>query len=528
MGFADSITISNRSPRSVTTIWRPLFDSVFASSVYKRFTEGEEPNLLRVLGGPGSGKTSFSTLVVQDLSQPYNADEEMVKPTVVLPVFLQLPNPNRPDEPCAPFTVRFLLELQRQIDSHLNLDASLSPPASPQIGTDIDTQTWQENLLHAIGFKLHRFGKRFLVVDQADLLLQVSPAEYHNFENEVLGRRLREDMHVNVMITSRISFKQERIRCDLNEESRDDDSDDEGSHCDSESACEDQFEHSETDVHHGLMTWWRCEDSGHQKDTFDICERCRDAGRGCGHDLAMFTYHTRPLYLDFDRSDESAHELFVLHHLQLEHGRFWPGRLDEEEYPPLSPFGKRLLSKDGKAVQAKQLLHRILSLANGNISIALERIRFISDHAETSNTALALHDRLPPGVVAMFQALLLPIQRQAIHCPEEDVRKRAALGLHAIRFVGKSVTGKLKLESLRRKLIREDEGGCKHGFVKLLDVEPRALDMILIASAGLLGFEILEGISSVMVFTQNFHMFVKQDYNKEMARGCMCKEMGAL
>lgn len=250
----------------------------------------------------------------------------------------------------------------------------------------------------------------------------------------------------------------------------------------------------------------------------------------------------------------------VDHLLQSEHGRFLsqdstntPTSLElpssqtnetQENYPPLSPLGQKLLP-NGRATNppshpSSRLRRLIPDQANGNIFNALCRIETIYERGEDSlEAALELEDadRLPSGIVAAFDELIYeyiegPL-RDSTTSPEG--RTRAALALHTIRHVRDAIIEK-KSDSFRflviKKKLLDDDRACGHGFGEMFErvggwaqygeEENDSLEYLMGITGGLLtvGASEKDGDKTddtVGVFHADFQLYVTEEYNTFLA-----------
>jgi hypothetical protein len=229
--------------------------------------------------------------------------------------------------------------------------------------------------------------------------------------------------------------------------------------------------------------------------------------------------------------DASLKEL-IIHHLQLEHGPFWPpshplsppSRMVAHMYPPFSPLGHRLLSippgsKSDPSTEATQIVGKILGSSDRNVSTALARLETIHA-AESLHAALAKSNRLPVEVVYLLDGVVEKIEKRFFE-EEEDPgqRMRVALALHAIRLVGtESYSEGMEWEELTRRLLEEDEV-CGHGFGDIVRGDD-GLEEVLGAARGLLAAGDSDN-QRVTCFHQNFHVYLTERYSEFLASdGC--------
>lgn len=242
-----------------------FFDYIFDSLEYDRWVKSVPSRLLRLVGGPGSGKTSFAALAVNRLRQNDQAHHNHQKPPLVLSVFLK-PLTVRDasaavhqEQNAIPFGVQFLAEIEKQIDAKIGVNSDLSPPPSPQ--TQIDGTA----LLNSIRFKLFRLSDVWLVVDDLDCLWPIRK-EYLEVEERL--EQLR-GIGVRVLLTSRTPFQlsTQKPICDV--------------------SLENEYDHDEEqhEGRPGLIAWWECNlDHDSTGGPFWICQKCKEAGYACGNE----------------------------------------------------------------------------------------------------------------------------------------------------------------------------------------------------------------------------------------------------
>ncbi|KAK4223131.1 hypothetical protein QBC38DRAFT_503395 [Podospora fimiseda] len=526
-----------------STPW--FFEWIFDSLQYRLWKEAKTPTrLLRLVGGTGSGKTSFATLAVKRLEQQDNdSNPHSQKPSIVLSVFLKSKEDTQ--SPAAAvtqeqnndlFSVQFLAEIERQLDVALKLDNIPTPPTSPQDQTS-------EAILSSIGFKLHRFSDVYLVVDDLDSLW-ILPKEYIKVEHHLEVLR---SQGVRVLITSRSTFQLPTVVtiCDVNL-AGDDDLDSES--YDEQPAEQTHWHDEENDTLDGLVTWWSCDHPDHDEGPFVICSPCKSAGFTCGntsHPPPMFTPIPRPITLDLATVPPDDLASFIVHHLQLEHGHFWDMPLDPSPfdphdlaapkriYPPLSPLGKRLLSSipDQPSDDANDLVSKVKELSGHNITDALHRLELVHQ-AESLDDIKHARDRLPSNIVDMFTGIFeRQIQSRLEGDFGQEVKMRAALALHTIRIVGNCQgtecndddeeeedevcdDGVLAFKLLKKRLMQEDKK-CGHGFTEILEGK-YGLDELLGAAGGLLVIN-TDMNQRVSFFSPSFYQYVKERYNEFLA-----------
>ncbi|KAK4182919.1 hypothetical protein QBC35DRAFT_135784 [Podospora australis] len=515
------ISISSRCPVK-PSIYRSFFDEALDDVTYRRFKQDEHtPRLLRVTGGPGCGKTTFASLAVQDLAEhdsPLPANGQQAR--LVISLFLEPAESNartaveNEQNNHGSFIARFLAEIEKQVDADLKIDPNLTPPASPQMQPP-------ESLLDSIRFKLRRFSRVFLVVDDIDCLW-VTPEAYFLVEEQL--ELLYQDMGVRVMTTSRTPFRRfsKGFVCDfglLDEDASVFGEDDQ------------EIEHDESDSH-GLLRWWTCDDPEHEKPEV-ICEKCYDAGSTCSlkHDLFTYEHHIRPM-VDLDLGgNQEAFKSFIIHRLQLEHGAFWPHShpqfplADQDTYPPLSSVGRRLAplssAPDEVSPLAYNLIEKLSDTSFGNIAIALARIEMVLS-TENLDEVLTTSDRLPPMIVSMFDGLVSSIVKERLASEDPEARARASLALHTLHIMAKEEFDGLEFDKVQTRLLEQQKQQVccgPHRFLREVDRED-LVDELLWASGGLLVSRLeRDGTIIVSCADQNFFMYLSENYNELLSRG---------
>jgi hypothetical protein len=158
----------------------------------------------------------------------------------------------------APFAVRLLAQIEKQLDTALKLDAVSTPPAA------MSPTPTTETLLRGITFKLSRFSDVYLVVDQLDCLWALPPGEYLLVEQQL---QALQEAGARVLVTSRVPFRRPmgRVSCDVETE---------------EHEMGERLHDEENDdpCGPGLAVCWTCED---HDETFVMCGTCRKAGYQC-------------------------------------------------------------------------------------------------------------------------------------------------------------------------------------------------------------------------------------------------------
>ncbi|KAK0661200.1 hypothetical protein QBC41DRAFT_368569 [Cercophora samala] len=510
---ANAVSISPSPAESLGLPPAPwFFDYIFNSLEYDRWVKSVPSRLLRLVGGPGSGKTSFAALAVKTLREVDQSHHHHQKPPLVLSIFLSPLNTRdasaavHQEQNPAPFTVQFLTEIERQLDAKLRLNSQLSPPPSPQ--TQIDATA----LFNSIRFKLFRFSDVWFVVDDLDCLWS-NREEY--FEVEERLEQLR-GLGVRILITSRTPFhmRVDKAVCDV--------------------PLEYEHEHDEEQGRNGLVSWWECDfDHDETEGPFWMCHKCKEAGHGCGnlsHPPPELTTNPFPVTFDISNAPKPSMESLIIHNLQLEHGQFWPLEppfiSHQDEYPPLSSLGRRLISSStpGKpSREAEDLVDKLVQLSYGNPSMAL-RLLETAHHAESLDAVMAKRDRLPSTIVEMFDRLIdTHIRDQLLDkTSSREARARAALALHAIRILGQAEDpfSGVEFEDLKAMLLGDSKSCPSHGFQELLGGE-EAVDEVIGATGGLLTVDTSAGRYDVRFFHRDLYNYVNERYN-EFISGWQC------
>ncbi|KAF6807570.1 hypothetical protein CSOJ01_08085 [Colletotrichum sojae] len=350
-------------------IWEPLWLGIFESHEFESWQLEESKWMLRCVGPPGSGKTTFAALITQRLKQDFPGNKHSVAS-----IFIGKDVP--PSD--AAFVEEALTSAFRQLfttaadeatitNYRLHLDARRdSRPPSLRI-----------QLLHdAFSSLLSNLDRAFLVVDALD---RCDPAIGTVLENEL--SRLARSAKLKVFLTSRISCLEmvpEVVSCN---------------------SCAER-------EHNHLSVYWVCapceNDPGVERRIVHVqCQYCRHRKavcKRCGNATNFIQPFSQvQLYLD---NNGLSLERFISRDLEIEHGNLGLNS-SEEHKPPLSDLGRSLT--DPRNQQTLNMLReRIAEQAHGNVSLALLRLSNVHKLRSVDSILEPLADVLPSNVVAFF------------------------------------------------------------------------------------------------------------------------------
>ncbi|KAK1990785.1 hypothetical protein LX36DRAFT_691567 [Colletotrichum falcatum] len=394
-------------------IWRPLWDWVFANDIFRSWQRRDYTWTLRCVGGPGSGKTTLSAMVVEWLRSQYAGDRDAVAAVFV-----------REDVAAAGGTA-FVEDVLTSV-FHQLCARGAEEKAGGEGEDEAHVAKYRryldarrhghrdmfriELIRDALQSRLSTLDRAFLVVDDFD---RCSPAADLFLENELalLARRWR----LKVLMTSRVSCLKALPTWQC---------------CDS---CDDGDGDEAATF---LSVYWRCESCKNTaRPPHILCQRCRDAGMACINcgDAAGFVQPFDHVELEVDSAAGPVGR-FIDWDLEMEHGELGLGS-DNADKPPPSALGQRLLDPRNREA-LDRLRDRVARQAEGNISLA--RLRLDNVHqtqpaggAAAASTAaaalLARSDVLPANIVDFFDAAVGLIEEQPP--PQRD------LGLKVIAAV---------------------------------------------------------------------------------------------
>ncbi|KAK7422806.1 hypothetical protein QQX98_001367 [Neonectria punicea] len=248
----------------------------------------------------------------------------------------------------------------------------------------------------------------------------------------------------------------------------------------------------------GLKT---CEDV-----PFELCQSCKDNGRGCGNcgDDARFE---QPYdYVDLDISPErfGQHymEQFVDWKLESEHGEL-PLRnpSNNPRKPPHSAIGASLaVPRNGAALDA--LRREVLDRAKNNIVLARIRIDMLQDNRMLERLG-SMANRLPGAVVALFDAAMKRIERQ----PEGQ----RDLGLTAITVISHASFNRGVPFATFQRILEKAAMTSEQRYPS-----HRSIEEVLHAAKGFIVVEPLQH-RPLKAYTKDFHLYTSENYNENLA-----------
>ncbi|KAM7211231.1 hypothetical protein V8F06_013392 [Rhypophila decipiens] len=350
-----------------STFYPQLFNGFLSSYYYRKWKTSSLPWQLRVLGGPGSGKTSLAILVVQDLGKSFAQNRTQVLLSAFFSTTTEdddLSGTVTEISCAADLRTKFLSEIERQLDTHLAVTATAaagkgqrrrhvgsakkSKRVQIHVTSNVDDDEHSPSRYERIRSKISGLTP-YLVLDDLDVTW-LRPEEYFPLEETLAWL---EGLGVRILATSRtyhrkntpLSYCDVVLPCDEDSQNeRDTDGIDDDGHRD---FCLDDPEE--------FVAWWECvmcnediELDPHNKNV--VCEWCRRRGHGCTrpeHASALLTYRKRIKYIDMGNVLDYGMKGFIEHLLQAEHGQFIfrpsDDKSQDHEYPPLSNLGRQLL-----------------------------------------------------------------------------------------------------------------------------------------------------------------------------------------
>ncbi|KAK8080774.1 hypothetical protein PG997_008592 [Apiospora hydei] len=468
----------------------PLFD-VEQSAEYRYWKRDDASWQLRCIGGPGSGKTTLSCMIIEDLESSFKGSE-----TAIISVFLQ-PQPSPAvNGSSSLFSTQLLLEIQRQLKIDVPEENDNRPDSNPEQLTTTD-----DTIYEWIQDRRKLLNRAFLVMDDLDLAFH-DAAQYREFESQLC--RLQ-SLGFKILTTSRVPYKTVDSR-----------------QCDVES-------------HSGpaeLRLWWHCETCG--SGAYDICQDCKDSKQGCnnpcsrtgaylqltiGSDHAGLTLVQEPARVQAYVSHfflPDGLSVLVREAIQREHGDLGlddPAQKKPESpsrLPPLSHLGQELMTPANRMAQvAERLVEDTASRSEDHVAIALLRLNHLW-RAKTLKEARAVPDRLPRELLNVFDAGVADIAAQACGI-------QRFLSLQSIRIVGRLIEQiEMPYEELKAEL-REAWKGDESELNGILESED-GLEQILFAARGFLASRKIWNCIWVKCYLVDFHLYVAENYSEILSR----------
>ncbi|KAH6660497.1 hypothetical protein BKA67DRAFT_53603 [Truncatella angustata] len=450
-------------------VYEDVFDVLLQSEQYRLWKRDDIKWQLRCVGGPGSGKTTFSSQVVQDLKTDFRDSN-----TIVVSVFLQPSHTTCSVDNAVSFTELLLGEVERQLGLALNIGCGSRK--SLNAGSLVAPRFSCPETLHcgdlhrAIASHINLSDRTFLIIDDLDVIWPNLDG-YFEIERELTYLK---GLGMKILTTSRVLIKGDE---DLGE-------------------CDVDLSRKPLDY------WWECVACAGVKDYY-ICNNCKEAGERChepAHTAIEF-FQPQIVHLDIGNLPLPG---FLKYFLEEDHGELGLRShlkvpVQQGILPPLSNLGRELISPVNEH-SAENLVKELAKQANGNIGLALLRLEHISE-AESLEKARAIADRIPRPIVELFNAGMLGIASK----PAGIYRD---LGLQAIKAVGESAGG-LSFTGLKERLLTNWQGDTQ-ALEVLLESE-LGMEEILLASHGFLVPQESK-IPSLDCYHSNFHYYIAEHY----------------
>ncbi|XP_014555932.1 hypothetical protein COCVIDRAFT_101023 [Bipolaris victoriae FI3] len=464
-------TAIQESSPITSDIYEQLFDSILASELFTEWLQCKDHWQLHVVGGPGSGKTTFAALVAKRLREIISASEEQT--FQLANIFIN--HRNRIENELA-----FLEDL---LDSIYN---QVSPPSC-----DVDPATvlaysaYKELLrtgqraskridsiaqaLRLRTAELARKGDVVLIIDHLD---QCSPAlrelVQHHFD-------ALQDEGLKILVTSRLPRHEPAmiIWCDYHPQDS------------------------------PLTVFWRCSKC-QQK---DICIDCKREDTPCEQCDSVGTWKAPEYYtLTLNGMSDDAMAEYIAWDLEREHGDLGFMTLEDLSEPPLSSFGlafRNTMQGD----KGHEWIQKIARYVDGSIlqaKLAVDRI-----HNLPFPEALDLMPkRIPRNVQAHFNTAIKTIKQQS----GADSSSVALKTIAAVGRKGDAVRG-LPLSRLAN-LLRERTRNPRMNIMPSRspeDVLESANGYLIIIAPPFLGQE-----STIAAYHRLFWLFVNDEYNEDL------------
>ncbi|KAK2028801.1 hypothetical protein LX32DRAFT_618426 [Colletotrichum zoysiae] len=478
-------------------IWRPLWDWVFANEIFQSWQRNSYTWTLRCVGGPGSGKTTLSAVVVEWLRSQYAGDKDAVAAVfvredvvaagtafvedVLTSAFHQLcVRSDKVDEDEA-YVAKYRLYLDARKHGHRDMFRI-------------------ELIRDALQSRLSMLDRAFLVIDDFD---RCSPAVDLFLENELA--LLARGSRLKVFMTSRVSCLKAVPTWQ---------------YCDS---CDDE------EVARFLSVYWRCESCKKKaKPAHILCQRCSDEGRTCINcgAAAEFVQPFDHVELEVDSATQPVAR-FIDWDLEMEHGELGLGS-ENPDKPPPSALGRRLIDPRNQEALAR-LRDRVGSQAEGNISLA--RLRLDNVHQTQSVGALfARFDVLPANIVDFFDVGIGRIEAQPPSQRDLGLKVIAAvahydftLGIeyeHLQGIIRRSTKTPARAHAKRTTSTptvstRRRRGSSTPAPETSSHVAHRSLEEMLHAARGFLTFR-NEKSRPLVAFCESFHTYAREHYNESL------------
>ncbi|KAK6827657.1 tol protein [Apiospora arundinis] len=223
----------------------PLFD--IDRPVEYRYWKSDDCSFqLRCIGGPGSGKTTLSHIIVKDLENSFQGAG-----TAIISISIQpLSAHSEQGGGSYPISTQLLLEIQRQLRTYTAPSSGEKKiEGHDEVDTSQDKPSHEDGVMYEwIQNRMKPLDRAFLVIDDLDQAF-CDIAQYQDIESHI--SRLQ-SLGFKILVTSRVPYQTGEI-----------------------SACD-------VETHTGpskLLLWWECETCG--PEVYDMCYECKDAGALC-------------------------------------------------------------------------------------------------------------------------------------------------------------------------------------------------------------------------------------------------------
>ncbi|KAK7996825.1 hypothetical protein PG989_004865 [Apiospora arundinis] len=455
----------------------PLFD-IDRPVEYRYWKSDDFSFQLRCIGGPGSGKTTLSHIIVKDLENSFQGAG-----TAIISISIQpLSAHSEQGGGSYPISTQLLLEIQRQLRTYTAPSSGEKKiEGHDEVDTSQDKPSHEDGAMYEwIQNRMKPLDRAFLVIDDLDQAF-CNIAQYQDIESHI--SRLQ-SLGFKILVTSRVPYQTGEI-----------------STCDVE-------------THTGpskLLLWWECETCG--PEAYDICYECKDAGTLCNqadHAECLLVQAPKKVQTDINHFFHfEGLRVLVKEAIQREHGDLG---LDDNTpgpspWPPLSSLGQELTTPANKAARtAEDLVSKTVDRAGGNVTVARLRLDHIGK-ASTLKEARSVGDRLPRELVQVFDAAIYDMEKNSFGI-------QRFLGLHSIRFVAKHGGEKPFVELVEElcQAWKEDE----QELYEVLDAED-AVEQILFAARGFLTSRRLMGGVMLACFQVDFRNYVAEDYSEVLS-----------